>query len=244
LSNENTFVNLGITAEDFARMLKQGGWPTPPAVVSFAGLCNKMDELVKLLPKDQGHVLNFNAYIGSGGFFYAGAFTRYHSYVQLQRLIENKAILTAADKIAFERALTGTKGSSVTDVRIVRKNNTIIEIETKAGDDFFNALTGETNFVIQCSNSLQEVGKVEDYKVFLRPTKVSELSTNTTAFAAAKTKVINAWKSGGLLDNEAIQGKFKTFFKQNTNLDEDALEMLLTSRNDWFESIFIKNISE
>ena len=129
----------------------------------------------------------------------------------------------------------------MTDVRVT-VGPRIIEIETKAGDEFFNALTGETNFITQCSNSLEVVDKVEDYKVFLRPSKVAELSTNATAFTAAKTKVINAWKSGGLLGNAKIQDRFKVFFDSENNLNAVQLEQLLIANSDWFESIFLKNL--
>ena len=195
--------------------------------------------LQKLPP---GKVTNFNKYIGTSGFYNESPFTRYHAYVQLQRLLQNKSILRNAKNITFERELTGTLGKSVSDIRVTRIDNSIIEIETKAGDEFFAALTGETNFVTQCSNSLEAVDKLEDYKVFLRPSKVAELKSNEAALSAAKTRVINAWKAKGVLENAKIQSRFKDFFELSNDFNPIELEQMLMTNSTWFESIFLNNL--
>lgn len=165
----------------------------------------------------------------------------------MQRLLQNKSILRNAKNITFERELTGTLGNSVSDVRVTRIDNSIIEIETKAGDEFFAALTGETNFVTQCSNSLEAVDKLEDYKVFLRPSKVAELKSNEAALSAAKTRVINARKAKGVLENAKIFKLFSDFNSRVTKLpDLDEVtdfENYLQTSNDWFTKLFIDNIS-
>ncbi len=76
------------------------------------------------------------------------------------------------------------------------------EIETKAGIKFFeNAANSSSNFAKQSFNSLTNVNKLENYKVFLNP-EIKNTLSNTD-----KLKVINAWKNWkkiGLENNSPI----------------------------------------
>lgn len=241
---------LGVTDNHLGNMLKGGGWSGKPDIPSFKQLCDEVNELVKVLPENPGS--NLSDFLGSKGFGIAGdaANTRRHSYVQLKRLLENKSILSQADEVVFERRLVnsinGKSYESFSDV-YVRIGNRVVEIETKAGMDFFTNVAGSSsNFAKQSFNSFKNVGDIENYKVFLNEV-VRDGLDNTTD----KLKVIQAWKNfegGALLSDIQIRNQFTEFAKlklNNPNLptfSSSQLESFLKSNNDWFEAIFKNNL--
>lgn len=236
---------LGITDSHLGNMLKGGGWSGTPDVPSYKQLCDEVDELVKVLPENQGS--NFSDFLGSKGFGIAGdaANTRRHSYVQLKRLLESKSILSQADEVVFERrivnSINGKSYESFSDV-YVKVGNRIIEIETKAGMEFFtNAAGSGSNFAKQSFNSLKNIGDVENYKVFL-----NDVVRNGLDNTADKLKVIQAWKNfegGALLKDSNIQSLFTRYgTKKGYDFTFNTVEDFLRDTDDWFFDIFKNNI--
>lgn len=242
---------LGITDSHLGNMLKGGGWGGEPNVPSFKQLCEEVDELVKALPETQGS--NLSDYLGSKGFGISGdaANTRRHSYVQLKRLLENKSVLAQADEVIFERKLVNTINGkpyeSFSDVYL-KIGNRVVEIETKAGMEFFTSVAGSSsNFAKQSFNSLKNVGDIEDYKVFLNDAIRNGLNNTTD-----KLKVIEAWKNfegEALFKDIKIRNQFTDYAKKKLNVqtlevfDNVQLESFLKSNNDWFVEIFKSNLN-
>lgn len=141
--------------------------------LAYDELLPKIDELITFLPPN---TQNLADYLGSKGFGQAGAanWTHRHSEVQLERLLQNKSILSGANEIVFERTIVGPSGkTSVSDLHI-KKGTRTLEAETKAGVEFFNGLANSnSNFATQCENSFSQVSKLEDYKVFLGGAKMT-----------------------------------------------------------------------
>ncbi|GHV14878.1 hypothetical protein FACS1894169_04700 [Bacteroidia bacterium] len=127
---------------------------------------------------------------------------RARAYAQLQRLLDNKDILSKADNIEFEKAISASEfgvGNSVSDVHILLGGRKI-EIETKAGMEFFENLGSSSNFMTQSGNSLMNVSKIEDYKVFLNPGLVVDKQ-------ATINKVVDAWSKQGWFGNRVIMDR-------------------------------------
>lgn len=213
---------------------------------SYKEIIIKLDDLFNYLPTDASKINNLQLYLGSKGFGMNNSYDTWrHSAVQLERLLQNKTFLQNASEIKFENPITTAFGTSYTDVRIVRADQSIIEIETKAGMVFFENMAG-SNFVKQSANSLLSVTKIEDYKVFLNLAKVAEFA-DPVKLKAAKKKVIDAWEKGGLLNNDKIFLKFKKFDTDITMTgilnNKSDLKNYLNSNNDWFLEIFQHNIN-
>jgi len=213
---------------------------------SYKSIIDNLNELFSNFPTDASKVKQLEQFIGTKGFNMAGEayWIWRHSAVQLQRILENKDILKNADEIIFESEVATTMGRSFTDLRIVRADKSIIEIETKAGMEFFEGI-GSSNFITQSSNSLEAVSKIEDYKVFLNPKKIAEFA-NPDLLKAAKDKIVKGWKEGGLLNNQIIYNNFLDYnnrVTKNTNFRRiaDFEDFLLNTKN-WFEEIFMKNL--
>jgi len=181
---------------------------------SYKQVCDKVNLLIDELPTN---VTGLDKYLGSAGFGNANMYTNRHSWVQLERLLANKSKLNIADEIVFERHIqnivNGTTYTSFTDVYI-RIGSDIYEIETKAGIKFFeNVTNNSSNFTKQSFNSLTNVNKLENYKVFLNPTILAQLD-NAATLATKKNNVITAWKNweGGVLyELDEVKPLFETF---------------------------------
>lgn len=145
--------------------------------------------------------------------------------------------MSKADEVIFESEIPASAfgiGKSISDIHIilgVRK----IEIETKAGINFFKGLD-EANFMTQSGNSLMTVSKIEDYKVFLNPGLVEGLNKE-----ASIKKVVDAWSKQKWFENKNILQKFEKYFDETIE-DKNELTQILLKNNDWFDQIFIKNI--
>lgn len=164
-----------------------------------------------------------------------------HSGVQLDRLLGNKNILKNADEIIFESPIQGTLGNSVTDVKI-SIGDRIIEIETKAGNMFFENIAG-SNFVTQSSNSLSSVSKLVDYKVFLSKSNLEKLS-DETYYKSAKLKVIDAWEKGGVLkQTKSLNNIINYGKKQGYDFDFGNSTDFFKENDTWFKEIFMNNIT-
>lgn len=213
-------------------------WGVGNEGTSYKDICIKINELVNALPEN---VVGFNEYVGTAGFANGGNYTVRHSWIQLERLIINKQKLSTADEIVFEHPIGFNGFNSVTDVYL-RIGSDIYEIETKAGMNFFENISGgNSNFSTQSFNSLRTVNKIENYKVFLNPTIKNGLS-NTD-----KLSVVSAWKNwenGAILNDSEILDLFTDFAKRNSGnaslpkFTSQTLENYLTNTNAWFDSIF------
>ena len=215
---------------------KMKGWGDGTSGVSYKQVADKVNELVDELPAT---TTNFDKYLGSAGFGNGNVYTNRHSWVQLDRMLEpaNKSYINAADEIVFENSVSSSFGNSVTDIAIF-KNGRRIEIETKAGLQFFEGVSG-SNFPTQSANSLLNVTDVADYKVFLNPEKIATLTN------ADKLSVINAWKSnsGDFLGNAQIRLLFTDYWDDVPSIGSNAqFENLLSTKSDWFDDIFKNNI--
>jgi len=210
---------------------------------SYKQVCDKVNLLVDELP---ANVTGLDKYLGSAGFGNGNVYTNRHSWVQLERLLENKEKLKIADEIIFENPISFNGFNSVTDV-YMRIGSDIYEIETKAGIKFFeNVASNSSNFAKQSYNSLNNVNKLENYKVFLNPA-VKDALGNTD-----KLNVINAWKNwegGALLENLSIREKFTEFARNELNNptlgvfeNGEQLRTFLNSNDNWFKKIFIENL--
>ena len=249
LRSNSKLLKLGITDSHLGSMLKGGGWGGKPNVPSYRQLCDNVNELIQVLPENTGS--NLADFLGNKGFGIAGdaANTRRHSYVQLQRLLENKSLLSQADAVVFERRLVGTINStayeSFSDV-YVKIGNRVVEIETKAGTEFFANVAGSSsNFAKQSYNSLKNVSDIENYKVFLRQDLLETLDIST-----AKAKVIKAWtnfENGAILADAQIRNQFTGFARVKLNnpniatFSRSQLESFLKKNDDWFMTIFQNN---
>jgi hypothetical protein len=231
------FTSMGLTNEIVGDFLKLG-WPTPPANVAFNIAIEKLDELITALPT--GKTTGLQNFLGAQGFKNGNGITRRHSYVQLERLLENKTSFTNAIEVKFEFTKTSSFGTSVADIHIKKNDIDVIEIETKAGMEFFENVVG-SNFEVQCANSLLEVNKIENYRVFLNPEKIKQITQTAASLTAAKNKIIAAWKNGELLADVGIMSKFETYFVAS-NLDDLKLELLLKNNDNWFKTIFLENL--
>ncbi len=166
---------------------------------------------------------------------------------------DNKAILGQADDVIFEKEVVsiidGKEIRSFTDVRLKFPDEHIVEIETKAGLQFFETLSESSNFCAQSYNSLTNVSRIEDYKVFLNEAKVADLD-NPAVLKFYKSRVVNVWnkwKGGELLKNENVLEIFENFRLKNNSdvieiIDEDDLYNFLINNNDWFINIFKNNL--
>jgi superfamily I DNA and/or RNA helicase len=123
---------------------------------------------------------------------------------------------------------------AVTDIHIVIQGRKI-EIETKAGMEFFENLGSSSNFMTQSGNSLMNVSRIEDYKVFLNPGLVVDKQ-------AAITKVVDAWSKQGWFGKPEIMSKFGKYFDEKIDYANE-LEQLLRNNTNWFDDIFTKNIN-
>ena len=232
--NEN-LIKFGISKGELAGMLKKG-WGGQPEIPAFNVFCNELNDLINNLPVN---TKNLKSYLGSAGFTNSASTTQRHSYLQLQRLLENKNILSKADEVIFESEISASTfgiGKSVSDIHIVLEGRKI-EIETKAGINFFKGLD-EANFMTQSGNSLMTVSKIEDYKVFLNPGLVDGLNKE-----AAIKKVVDAWSKQSWFKSEQIRNKFSIFLKQPIESFTDLENALkLDVNKSWFDEIFITNI--
>ena len=221
--------------EDLIGSMK--GWGDETNGASYKQVCDKVNELVDELPANTS---NFDNYIGSAGFGNGNVYTNRHSWVQLERMLEgsNKSFIKSADEVIFENPINGTPfGNSVSDI-FIRKGSQIVEVETKAGLQFFEGISG-SNFATQSANSLTRVSSVSDYKVILNPEKVATLSN------ADKLSVVNSWKNHpqDFLGNSDIRGLFVQYWGDIPNITSNAqFENLLNTRTDWFDDIFKNNI--
>ena len=226
----------GKSTEEIEDLLgKMKGWGDGTSGVSYKQVADKVNELIEELPAT---TTNFDKYLGTAGFGNGNVYTNRHSWVQLERMLEpaNKSFIKSADEIIFENLISGTPfGNSVSDI-FIRKGSQIVEVETKAGLQFFEDIPG-SNFATQSANSLTRVSSVSDYKVILNPEKVTTLSN------ADKLKVVNAWKNhpGNIFSNDIIVGLFEDYWDEVIT-GPDHLENLLKTRNDWFDDIFKNNI--
>lgn len=206
----------------------------PSSVFPYDKLLLNLDELIAVLPNSTENLLD---YLGPKGFGQQGSayFTHRHSAVQLQRLLENKSFIQNAETIIFERRFTGANGKiSESDVHILLNGGRVLEIETKAGVEFFNGLANSSsNFVRQCENSLQQVTKLEDYKVFLGDAKMTD----------AKQQVINAWRQGGLLnpESQAYPKIMDYATRKGYSFDIKTIDDYLVENDNWFKEIFTNN---
>lgn len=152
------------------------------------------------------------------------------------KLIKN--ILSRADNIEFEKAISSSEfgvGNSVSDVHILLGGRKI-EIETKAGMEFFENLGSGSNFMVQSGNSLMNVSKIEDYKVFLNP----GLVTNKQA---AINKVVDAWSKQGWFSDSRIVNKFKQYGEaKGFDFADGTVMDFMKTNTDWFDDIFMNNI--
>ena len=216
---------------------KMKGYGDGTTSVSFKQVCDKVNELVDELPTN---TTNLDKYLGSAGFGNDNVYTNRHSWVQLERMLEpsNKSFLKSADEVIFENPINGTPfGNSVSDIYI-KKGSQIVEVETKAGLQFFEGVSG-SNFATQSANSLTRVSSVADYKVILNPERIATLS-NTD-----KLSVVNAWKNhpNDFLGNTDIRDLFVEYWDDVPNISSNAqFENLLNTKNDWFDDIFKNNI--
>lgn len=223
--------------DDLIGQMKGWGEGTTSGV-SYKQVCDKVNELVDELPSN---VIGLDRFLGSQGFANGNNFTNRHSWVQLERLLDNKQKLNLADEIIFETPMSFNGHNSVTDVYI-RIGTDIYEIETKAGIKFFENVSGNSsNFARQSYNSLKNVNKVENYKVFLNPSIKNGLS------ATDKTNVINAWKNlenGAVLKDGDILELFTDFAKRKSGnnslptFTSQTLENYLNNTDEWFDLIF------
>ena len=238
LMQNERLAKLGVTSNNFGDMLK-AGWGGEPQIPSFKKFCDEVNQLLNDLPPE--NTADLSKYLGSSGFTNASGNTQRHSYVQLQRLLENENVLKNAQSVKFENEISQSAfgiGTSVSDVHIVSNTGTIIEIETKAGMEFFEGL-GSSNFTTQSGNSLMTVSKIEDYKVFLNPERAKSLTN------ADKLKVIDAWKNQPWFKDSRIQNKFKQYGQsKGFDFTDYTIEDFLRSNNDWFDDIFINNIKQ
>lgn len=212
------------------------GWGDGTSGVSYEQVCNRVNELVDELP---GNTSNFDKFLGLQGFGNANNYTNRHSWVQLERILEpsNRSFINSADEIIFENPISSSFGNSVSDI-VIFKSGRRVELETKAGLQFFEGISG-SNFSTQSANSLLNVSKVEDYKVILNPDKIGTLSD------AEKLNVVDAWKnaSGDFLGNAQIRQLFADYWDDISSIDTSLeFEYLLKNRNDWFDDIFKNNI--
>ena len=225
------------TAEIEDLLGKMKGWGDGTNGASYKQVCDKVNELVDELPTNTS---NLDNYLGSAGFGNGNVYTNRHSWVQLERMLEgsNKSFIKSADEVIFENPINGTPfGNSVSDIYI-RKGSQIVEVETKAGLQFFEGISG-SNFATQSANSLTRVSSVSDYKVILNPEKVATLSN------ADKISVVNAWKnhSGGIFNNAQIRQVFTDYWDDVSSITSSTqFENLLKNRSDWFDDIFKNNI--
>ncbi len=80
---------------------KMEGWGDGTNGASYKQVCDKVNELVNDLPDN---VTNLEKFLGSSGFGNANVYTKRHSYVQLERILntEKKAFLKSADEIILK----------------------------------------------------------------------------------------------------------------------------------------------
>jgi|GEM_PF-1136631 len=237
LMQNKRLTQLGMKQGDFADMLK-AGWGGEPQIPSFKTFCDEVNQLIDALPNN---TVGLNKYLGSSGFTNAQGYTQRHAYTQLQRLFENEDILKNAQSIKFENEISQSAfgiGNSVSDVHIVSGNGTIIEIETKAGMEFFEGL-GSSNFMTQSGNSLMTVSRVEDYKVFLNPGLVVDKQI------AIKT-VVDGWSKQGWFKSDKFFNMIKDYdnriSKTGTIISKSDIESYLRNNGQWFNDIFMNNI--
>jgi hypothetical protein len=97
-------------------------------------------------------VVGENTYNGGRGIGNTNKGERRHSYVQLERLLENITSFTNAIEVKFEFTKTSGFGTSVADIHIKKNAIDVIEIETKAGMEFFENVVG-SNFEVQSAKN-------------------------------------------------------------------------------------------
>ena len=179
-------------------------------------------------------------YLGSAGWTNASMYSRRSAYVSAEYLIANKLKLEGAT-LEFEKALTSNGINSVSDIKITKRGGAIIQIETKAGNEFFTFLEG-SNFSPQSYNMLMNVKEITDLKVPLNSIVKASLD-DPAIFLQQKMKVINVWKNwnNGLIFSERkIITKFEALFDTEI-LNSAQLEQLLTQNDNWFDLIFKNN---
>jgi len=102
-----------------------------------------------------------------------------------------------------------------------------------------------SNFAKQSFNSLTNVNKLENYKVFLNPEIISQLD-DATFFATKKNNVITAWKNwegGAVYEIPSIKSKFEAFaLSKNYDLINNTIEDFLKDTDEWFILIFKSNL--
>jgi hypothetical protein len=152
----------------------------------------------------------------------------------------HKDILSRASIIEFEKEISAAEfgiGRSFSDAHMIIGGREI-EIETKAGMEFFENLN-TSNFMTQSGNSLMKVTNIEDYKVFLNPGLL------IVDKQAAIKKVVDAWSKQEWFSNSEIINKFKKYGESKgfDFADGTVVDFLKTNTN-WFDDIFINNIKQ
>ncbi|WP_157487216.1 hypothetical protein [Gelidibacter algens] len=230
LQKNEKLIKLGVSKGDLAGMLKKG-WGGPPEIPAFNIFCDELNDLINILPVN---TKNLKSYLGSEGFTNAASYTQRHSYLQLQRLLENKEILSKADEVIFESEISVSAfgiGNSVSDIHIVWQGRKL-EVETKAGVNFFKGID-ESNFMTQSGNSLMTVSNIEDYKVFLNPGLVDGVNKE-----ASIKKVIDAWSKQSWFKETKIVDKFKKYGEsKGFDFTDYTVEEYLKMKTEWFDEI-------
>ncbi len=238
-----------ISDTHLGNMLKKGGWGGDIPAPSYEELCDQVGELLEALPKPGSPgASNLSKFLGSEGFDNGLDYTRRHAYVQLQRLLKNdlKTIIQNADEVIFERQLTNTLSNgkvinSFSDLHIKMPDGRIIELETKAGMEFFSGVASSgSNFATQSFNSLKNITDLKDYKVILNEAIKDGLNAGIH-----KQQIIKAWKNfegGELLQDPKIRSLFTDYFGQNVD-NAEILESLLKKNNNWFDEIFKSDLT-
>jgi hypothetical protein len=156
---------------------------------------------------------------------------RRHSWLTLKKIKENETFFNNSDvsEIKFEVELEEIDGIShaVPDI-VIFKNGGAKKIlgEVKAGDNIVTS-----NFNSQSLNYFNQIDDIRDLRFFHR----SDVQVN-------KQDIIDAWRNGGVLDNNNVFNLFKNYDENviysNYDFEMDGIEGFLNENDNWFNLLF------
>ncbi|MCT4613897.1 MAG: HINT domain-containing protein [Marinifilaceae bacterium] len=232
LKRHRKFEALGLTEEMLAGIRGIDG-------VSYADMLEELEKVMDILPADK--TSDFSKIIQTGqkrGLINNntknGIYDRRHSWLTLKTIIENSEIFRNAKSIEFEAVLQTIDRipQSVPDIKLIfnERGRSVVKI----GEIYAGKAGVKSNLASQSLTYFQEVNDLRDLRFFRR--------MNLSDKAKAKSAVIDAWKKGGVLDDNKVRELFRKFYRNNLNTNRNItkaeLERLLTSNDDWFDLIF------
>ncbi|WP_421892905.1 fibronectin type III domain-containing protein [Marinoscillum sp.] len=208
--------------------------------VSYTQMLDEVERAMDVLPPDKTtgfpQIIQTGEKRGLVNTASNGIYDRRHSWLTLRVIQENSSFLRNADEIEFEAVLETIESipQSVPDIKVViDEGGTSV---TKIGEVYAGTAGAKSNLASQSLTYFNAIEKIEDLRLFRR--------INVADKAAAKDAVIEAWKKGGVTNDQKVREVFTDYYSRVNDADLDItftpaqLENFLSTNDSWFDLIF------